>query len=113
MALAGGFTEHDVSADGRVVVWQDKAPYEVSRQELILTFYVRKGLDLGDGKLAVEVSVQGADADVDEASHWHVVEGLDDLQDGVMYTIAVRSPWIALTTSGVTGENPSGIVYVG
>lgn len=111
MALARGYTSYDVSENGRQVVYIDRTPLEKSRNDTITEFYVSSDLDLGDGAVMVQASVQEA-PDVETASHWHILEGLEDLVVGKVYRVALRAPVLALYTSGTTGS-PTGSVIVG
>lgn len=111
MALAIGYTEYDVSVNGRQTVYIDRLPLEKSRNDKVVEFYVSSDLDLGDGALLVQASVQETPAEETDA-HWHTLEGLEDLVVGKVYRVALRAPALSILTSGATGT-PVGTVVVG
>lgn len=110
MPLARGYTEYDVSENGRQIVYIDRTPLEKSRSDTITEFYVSGDLDLGDGTVAVQASVQEDPVEATDA-HWHTLEGLEDLVAGKVYRVALRAPVLALYTSEATGT-PAGTVIV-
>lgn len=109
MALAEGFTEYEPGSGGRVVVFTDRDPKAKLVRDLLVEVYVSSDFDLGGGTLSIEASVQ-LSPNVATDAHWHVLQGLENVEANSCFRIALRAPYLALNFDNVS--TPTGKVYV-
>lgn len=107
MALAKGYTSYDPFSATRVIFYQRDVG-TVLRDDAVLSIFTTSDFDADGGTVFVVASTQ-AEPDIEDATHWHVVEGLNNLQANLMYTIAVRAPTLAFYAVGA-GENGGGAI---
>ena len=99
MALATGYTSYDPFSATRVIFYTRNKD-TVLRDDAVLSIFTSSNLDADGGTIYVVASTQES-PDIEDATHWHIVEGLDNLQANTMYTIGVRAPTLAFYAVGV------------
>lgn len=112
MALHPQFTAYDLTGAARQVIYTIGDTGGQINKNQYITIFVRSDIDLDDvsATLRVEASVQ-LDADTATGSEWHVLEGLETLEAGKVYRIALLAPHLALSQD--SSGTPTGLVYVG
>ena len=109
MALAGGFTAYTPEADGRISIYSDRNPRSVISRDLLVELYVSSDFDTDGGTLSVEASVQ-TEPSLSTDTHWHILEGLEDIQANKVYRIALRAPNLSINLQN--SGTPVGSIYV-